>query len=240
MICRQTKWNTNWPIVSPLHHFLAFRHNLFIFSLWGEESVYEWEGLQWLHWLIQSLLWNVIYTQPSKFNEWAHNEKADLFAFYIIFLSVFRFFRLKHLWNLQKQTHFSSSVIGTIKFYTLCLNAVDFLICVYSEERLISGKQSQPLIMSGVKSLNLPVSRQRLENLYGNIYSQWHTVCAGVPQALAVVRPSKMVSQRDMKEVSLFLKEKNSHTHTTPCKCKHKQYALPLSKSMPDDWLNLN
>lgn len=76
--------------------------------------------------------------------------------------------------------------------------------------------------IGGYESLNLPVSRQRLEDLCGNIYSQWLTVCVEMPRALAMVTPSKAVSQRDIREVSLLsLSQKQPLNPTANAKTSH-------------------
>lgn len=120
----------------------------------------------------------------------------------------------------------NSQQISAIMLH-MCLNGRGFLIFVYSGECLchcsfFTDKQRQPLMLMVLKSLSLPMSKQRLDDLYGNIFSQWLTVCVGAPEALAVVRPSKMVSQRDMREVSL-LPFQHSHTHTPTHHLLHMQ-----------------
>lgn len=79
----------------------------------------------------------------------------------------------------KTQTYFSFIVIGTI-FMFHKVSECERLSNMWLQRRAppsLHILDRRALIMEFMKSLNLPVSRESLRNLCGNISSQRHTLC---------------------------------------------------------------
>lgn len=148
--------------------------------------------------------------------------KADSFGSLLIFFSVVTThdFVWLHSWNLQHQTHFSSSAIGTI--FRVRHNVSEreriFIMCAQSRASFrILDRQAVTTVphTSGYEKLESARVKAKIRRLAWEHLQSMATQCVW-ERLRTVLTPSKMVSQRDMREVSFFHHPLWMQTQTVP------------------------